>query len=423
MATHSIHSIEQIRKLQQSPSASAINEWLDLMEEFESPRDYLTWGFITAVSAILGKRSCLKLGPFITVRPNLFTVLIGPAGVRKSSAIGAIKKLLAPTTVRFGPSDTGGQRHGLMAALEGHAPPETDRKLNPSVIFPALFGKNKQRAPNDLFLVASELGRLFGTSSRELADFLVDLWDGEDVIYQTRSGETRSYGPVVSMLGATTPSSFATMIPENAAGHGILSRILFVHADKNYKSVPMAPAVSPGWVERYKALQDKLLMVDDLSTEFAFTKDALGIYESLYKYTPELTDPRLGAYIHRRPTMLLKVSMTLCALRETYLINETDIRLAHELLDSIEPNMYRALEYFGRNKALFGKMLMLEYLRSLDAAGAVSRHELVAIAAKDLSTREADEALESLLSSGEVITLGGNFMLGSTKNTTIRLVK
>jgi len=402
-------------------SKEVINTYLDLYEDFEAPRIYLKWCLITGVAALLGRRCKLSLGEFITVYPNLFVLLIGPAGVRKSSAVNTIKKLLVGTSVRLGPTDTAGQRHGLMAALQGSHTARIRAEIENDMLMPAMFEeKDALRPANDMFLIAPELGRILSTSSREMADFLVDLWDGENIVYQTKGGITRLYEPLLSLLGATTPSSFATLIPENAAGHGILSRMLFVHADKNYKDVPLIEnTMNAKWLEKYKAFQGRLYEIDSMRTEFMLEQPAVDFYKKHYNYIPDLIDPRLGAYLHRRPIMLLKVSMALAALRLTFRINKEDISLAHDLLKEIEPLMYRALEYFGKNKTLFGKMAMIEFLRKLGPEGAVTRSELLSVAAKDLSIREANEAIDNLIASGELTVLGDKYILSVAKNELI----
>jgi hypothetical protein len=256
-----------------------------------------------------------------------------------------------------------------------------------------------------------------------MVDFLAELCDGEDIVYQTKMGETRIRKPLASLLGATTPSSLATMIPESAAGHGILSRILFIYADEDYKSVPIPSQVKEEWYDAKAKFTKRLEYIDSMRENFAMTKEAQAEYIRLYAFVPELNEPRLSHYIRRRATMLMKVSMILAALRYSTKIIVADLLLAHELLHAIEPKMCKALEYFGRNKAIQGRMLILQYLKNLGTSGTASEAELMASAASELNNREAQEAIESLIVSGELKQYGGRILLGSAANEILSMKK
>ena len=398
-----------------SDSAVALNEYLELMEDTESPRTFHVWSLIAAVAALIGKNAKFQSGPAYTVHANLFVVLLGPAGLRKSSAINHITRLLETTSINFGPTDTGGQRQGLMTALGGRVARhktvlEMIDGLDGAPLIPAQL---KPRLSSDLALWAPELGRLFGSGSREMADFLVSLWDGEDIDYQTRSGIVKIRHPLATMLGATTPSSLASLLPENAPGHGILSRILFIHDEKIYKRVPLPPEPNENWWELRARIVKRFEWIDWNREDFSLSTAARGCYVEHYGYRPQLEDPRLESYRERRATTLIKVSMCLAALRQDTMINEADILLAHELLTLAEPSMHRALEFFGQNRIYIGRMLMIQFLKNMGSRGRSNASELKAAAASSLNEREAEEALKSMLASGELVQFRDQIMLGS----------
>ena len=415
-----IHTEEQVAAIQLSDSATAIREYLTLMEDSESPRVYLTWSLLAVAGGLLGRNAAFYSGPNHVVTPNLYVILIGPSAVRKSSAINMIAKFLKGTSVNLGPTDTGGQRHGIMSALTGLH--RTDgkpwrHKADAGPLTPAMI---HQRAPSDLLLLAPELGRLMGSSSREMADFLVDLYDGAPVDYQTKAGETRLNDPLATLLAATVPSSLAAVLPENAVSHGIISRMLFVYADELHKQVPLPVEPSEEWLESRERFAKRLRWIDANRVNFGLDSAARRIYADLYDYVPLLEDPRLESYRGRRSNHLIKVGICIAALRNDTTVIESDLLLAHELLHAIEPKMHRALEYFGRNKTYQGRMLILQFLRSMGEAGVSNFAELTAAAASELTQREAQEAIESMIASGELRTYAGGIMLGTAKNAVVK---
>lgn len=414
--TQGIHTEQQILDLWGSDSAAALNEYLTLMEESEAPRAYLVWSLIAAAAGLLGKNAAFHRGTNHVVTPNLFIVLLGPAALKKSTAVNLIVKQLKETTLNFGPTDTGGQRQGLMSALTGlhRVNRHAYRNGSESPLSPLMLNP---RSSADIFLAAPELGRLFGTGSQDMANFMADLWDGQDIDYQTKAGETKVIGPLATLLGATTPSNLANMLPENAIGHGILSRIVFVFEDKIHKSVPLPPVPTEEWWEERAQFLSRLYWIDENRMQFSISKEAESLYEDvLYHYYPQLDDPRLESYRGRRPTILLKVAMAVTALRNDSTITIDDLRLAHELLHSAEPNMHRALEYFGRNRIFQGRMLIIQFLRAAGRTASASMDELLAAAASELNRREAQEALDSMLASGELYKFGDSIILGELKN-------
>lgn len=411
-----IHDEAQIADLMDSSSAEAIREYLTLMENTESPRQFLIWSLIAASAALLGRNAAFYSGPNHTVTPNIFVVLLGPAGVRKSTAINYIEKLIVNSTINFGPTDSGGQRHGIMSALTGlHRVDfrEHRRQVDSGPLTPAMI---HQRSASDMMLLAPELGRLMGSSSREMADFLIDLYDGAKIDYQTKAGETKLHRPLVTLLGATTPSSLASILPENAVGHGILSRIVFIYEEQIYKIVPLPPEPDEAWYDSRSAFVRRLRWIDGNRNDFGFTAAARTAYTDLYTYSPLIEDPRLASYKERRPTHLIKVSMALAALRTDTTIIESDVLLAHELLHAAEPRMHKALEHFGRNRIFQGRMLMLEYLKATGGNRNATHAELRAAAASELNHKEAAEAIESMIASGELIAYGDTLLLGNATN-------
>lgn len=391
-----------------SPSTTALNEFLVLMEDTESPREYLIWSLISVCAALIGDNTRFRSGPFHSVCANLYVILLGPPAAKKSSAIQAVMQLVESTSLNYGPTDTGGQRHGLMAALSGlHKRGRVGSWYGDEATLPPMEPHHiAPRNPGDMFMVSSELGRLMGSSSPEMADFFVDLWDGVGIRYETKAGEIRIKSPRGNMLGGTTPSSLANILPNNAPDHGILTRMLFIYADTPHKLVPLPPAQSPAWYESWGNLKERLAWVDRNRFDYYLSPEAERRYEKLYAYLPVIDDPRMAPYRGRRGILLMKVAMILAALRNDIRINIDDLEVAHSLLQDVEPRMHKALEYFGRSKSYHGRMLMVNYLKQVPGKIA-TQAELLNAAASELTQREAQEALTYLESQGTITQYGG----------------
>lgn len=261
-------------------------------------------------------------------------------------------------------------------------------------------------------LFSAELGRLWGSSNREMADFFVDLYDGEGIDYETKASQTRIDHPLVTLLGATTPSSLASMLPENAATHGVLSRIVFVYGDTNHKQVPIPPDPTEEWLELRHKVVSRFKWIDNNRRDFGLSAAARGAYESLYNFVPKLEDPRLESYRGRRANILLRVAMCLAGLRCDTWVIESDVRLAHELLDQVEPDFHKALTAFGRNKAYMARQIVIQYLKGRPGERA-PLDEVISAMAAEMNRREAEEVLNSMVSNKEVTRYGSSIILGN----------
>lgn len=408
-----IHTPAQIAELYTSDSGSALNEFLTLMEDSESPRTYLIWSLIAASAALLGQNATFHNGVHQKVKPNLFVLLLGPSALRKSSAINMMTSMLEDTSLNFGPTDTGGQRHGLMSALTGLYRSDNGGYFKSSG--PLNHAMLRPRAASDMFIVSPEFGRLMGSGTRDMSDFLVDLYDGAPIDYQTKAGETLIQNPRATILAATTPSSLANMLPENAVTHGILARFICVYADTIHKAVPLPPEPKAEWYDLREQLRKRIHWLDNNRSDFEMDDTARSTYESIYAFRPRLEDPRLEAYRGRRASTLLKVAICVAGLRSDNTVIDSDLRLAHELLNMVEPQMHKSLEYFGRNRIYQGRMLMLNYLKAAPGHSA-SKAELIAAASSELNAKESEEAITTMLASGELFGYGETLMLGEAKN-------
>ena len=100
-------------------SSEYLNNYLAMLEDTESPRIFHIWSAVFSLASTLGRRCWLPFGTF-DIFPNHYILLVGTPGTRKSTAANQAKKVVKGSTgVRFAPSDTGGQRQGLVLAMAG----------------------------------------------------------------------------------------------------------------------------------------------------------------------------------------------------------------------------------------------------------------------------------------------------------------
>lgn len=395
-----------------------LNDYLRMVEDTESPRIFHIWSAIFAISASLGRRCWLPFGTF-DIFPNHYILLVGTPGTRKTTAANQSKRVLKQSSgVRFAPSDTGGQRQGLVLALQG------DEDSGKEFLGAAELGANNvglmsltqlEEVTNDpdddharfidaadkhhIAVIASEFSRFIGQNNHSMLDFLGERYDGEDYEYQTRQTRIVLKNPLINMMACTTPSSLNISLPPQAGAHGFLSRMILVYGAHKYKRVarPLAPDV-----ELVGRVKDTLSTAYyNLSGAFDETSEGRAYSESLYGYTLEISDSRFGYYNERRYTHLIKLAMCLAASRGDRIITKSDYEESHRILRATERGMPDALGEFGMNPLAMLKQEILEQLRANQ--GPLTLEQIVAMFHRDARSHEITEVMNDLIRMGQVM--------------------
>lgn len=391
-----------------------LTNYMKAVEDTESPRLFHVWAAMSAVSAALARQVWLPFGMVGKVYGNQFILLVGPPAVRKSTAMRVAYRLVKESTnVRFAPTDTGGQRQGLIRALaRGSEESEDVKAIEAALADPfsaqgTPIGAEAEGEGNPVFscnkhtLTAywSEFGGALGQGNHAMMDFLVQTYDGDDYTYEIKGGETSIPQTLMNVFACTTPASISTTLPVTADGHGFLSRFILVHGDENYKKV-VWPSLPDG--DLIMSLKATLAFINtSLQGACEISKAAKKHAESLYGIELGITDPRFAHYKSRRFMHLLKLSLALAASRKSLTIELDDITTAHTLLALTEKGMPDALGQFGMSPLSKVKQGILEYLR---ASGAPTTIAVIQAAFhRDARPGEVLEAVQDLMGAKSLV--------------------
>lgn len=430
-----------------------LNDYMEMVEDTESPRLFHLWAGISGISAALGRRCWLPFGP-MTVYPNQFITLVGTPGTRKSTAMNIMKRNLRKSTgVRFAPVDTAGQRQGLVEAMRGKNDSEEyidgvelaaaesslagltlddvarisnvrDPGEEDSDSFDEARNFISGADKHHIMVTATELSRFIGQNNFQMLDFLGTMWDGEDYEYQTKAGITLLKNPLINLLSCTTPTSLNVAMPPAAGGQGFLSRMILVYGSRKYREVATPTEPDPEVTLKVRGQFNRTYL--ELAGEFIESDAALVFRESIYGWKLEINDPRFGYYHERRQDHLIKLGMALAATRTSMTIEKEDYEAAHKILRATERGMPDALGEFGMNPLAALKQNMLEYVR---ARGAVKVEDLRAVFHRDSRATDFMEAVNDLAKLNQVFMAqnsAGSAVLmanGSNHNSEDEMIK
>lgn len=335
---------------------SFLADYLRYTDETESPKIYHRWCALTAIGALLGRNVYLKFG-HSRIYPNLYTMLIGDPGARKSTAIKLAKKLLTLAGYEaFAAQKTRQEKFLLdLSGASDEQPPGTKVKFSLDQTAENLWGDDASlKEPREILIAADEFNQFIGIGNLDFCSLLGDLWDWDDEVlpYKHRlknSKDVHIWQPTISILGGNTPENFATAFPPTILGQGFLSRLLLIHGERRSVKYAFPPEPDSSQTER---LVSSLRRIRARNQRGSITIDdaARRILSSIYEGEQDIGDVRFKSYANRRYTQLLKLCLILSCADNIGNITESTVIHAHTILCAAEAVMPIALGEFGKSK-------------------------------------------------------------------------
>jgi hypothetical protein len=305
--------------------------YAEYVENSESPADFHFWTALSCVSAVAQRKLLMEAAHFVTLS-NLYVVLVGPAGARKTTAINIGRELLLDIpTVNFASA----------------------------VITPAALIQELGEIPNtehqSLTVFSDEFGSFLSVNPQEMTELATDLFDGRRG-WKKRTiarATEKLTAPWLNILAGTTTTWLGTHLPASALESGFVPRCLFVFSDEIQAKHPF-----PQRTEQQEKLREKLIAdlthIATLAGNVTFSTDGLARFTDWYMDVSRLVpvrDPRVGPFYTRKPTHVQKVAMLLSLVEsDDLLIHARHVDAALALVSALEPGMKKALTSVGRNE-------------------------------------------------------------------------
>lgn len=339
--------------------------YLHYTERTEPPYIYHRWCAISILAAILGRNFYLQHGHF-KVYPNIYCVLVGEPGARKSTAIRIARKLLSATGYSTIAADRTTKEKFLLD-LQGETQDlysdRTQRRGYDRQTAENLWGTGEvtDTSPREVYVTADEFNEFIGTSNIDFCRMLGQLWDYEG-IYRSRIKNGVSIAipePTINIIGGITPQDYSITFPIELIGQGFLSRLIHIHGEISGRKFtfpdPPDEATQQSLITLLKEIQSKVRGGATL------TPAADAMLDAIYKGWQDIPDVRFRHYSNRRFTQLLKTCLVCSASHISTTIDDTDVLRANSILSAAERNMPKALGEFGKGKhsAIADKLLRI----------------------------------------------------------------
>lgn len=237
-----------------------------------------------------------------------------------------------------------------------------------------------------------------------MVDVLVDLWDGQQEIWDRRTvykeGQVSIENPWINVMACTTPTWLRDNMPEAMIGGGLIRRIVFVYGDKKRQLVayPSELHDEKEFSDEGKRLVEDLNMIAEIKGEYSLTPTAKkwGVewYEKHWKQKPEhMISDRYSGYIATKQSHIHKLAIVLAAAQRSKLIvTEEDLIIANQMMTGLEPSMQTVFQSIGVGDVSRMVTEILAYVRAYKQIPQQTlwRHMMAIMSPKEFT--EASEA-------------------------------
>lgn len=320
-------------------------------EKTEPPMVFHRWSLMSCLAASLGRQFYLPFADF-RIFTNMYVMLIGDPGTRKSTAIKTGKRILSASGYdKFSAERTSKEK--FLLDLEG-VEDDTGSVKDASSVMRNLFGDDYANAdPREVFVVADEFNEFVGSGNLEFLSLLGSLWDWDDPVapFKQRLKTSRSvsiFQPTINILSGNTHAGFAEAFPPQTLGQGFLSRLILVFGESSGKKFAF-PEKPPDSLKQ-QLIDEFIEIKTQVSGEASLTGKARDMLQTIYHSFEGLEDARFKHYSTRRYTHLLKLCLLTAAASCRTEIRAEDVLFANTLLTYTEHRMPNAMGEFGKAK-------------------------------------------------------------------------
>ena len=364
----------------------------------ESPIIYHDWAILTSIGAMLSRNVWLEFG-IDNIYPNMYTVLLGPAAGRKSSAINFAKKFLELTGFREFAKDKSSKEKFLSDLARGFGKKQVISPTEVEALLMAGEDELDLAGPaSNVLISAGELLDFLGPADQQFITLLTNLWDNLPKYEQPKltGHDVKVSKPTVSLLGGATSTSFSAVFPPEIIGGGMMSRLIIVKGDGRRQALTIPP---PPSLETMAILVELFIEMRKLKGAITYSPEAFALIDEIYKAEHPLSSTRFETFVGRRHVQLHKLCLILACTELTNVIGPELVIYANTLLHDVEQTMQSALGEFGLSEINNKANSILRMLESSPANVAIL---WTALAGDFKNKAEFQEVLVKLRSSHRI---------------------
>jgi hypothetical protein len=305
---------------------SWLDDYIKYTGTLEAPSKFHVWTGLTVMAHTMGRRVYLLNEDKLAIFPGqMMTLLIGPSGVKKTTAIEVGRSLLREARLQAKP-----QRINLMG-----------ERMSGEALYDDILARDEYDEPDPDsdavgLLIAPEMGSTFANQSymEGMSTSLTRLYDAPigrvnedgsiepyhmEMHFKKDGGRRSIRNPCIGMLAATTPEGLRDQLPPTIRTTGFIARLLSIWAATTDRAPHRLWATAQeGNLEIRARLVAGLAAMTELEGPVRLTPEAdawtYEWYEKLHKRRERERNALLASFLNRMDAHVLRVATVLAGI-------------------------------------------------------------------------------------------------------------
>lgn len=369
-------------------ATNVIREIIKITDDAESPQSWRMWAAMAAISAVVGRKVYKNMGGVYTVYPNLYIMIVGDSGLRKSLPVDIVDRLVRGV----GNARVISGRNSVQSIISDLSRVET----RPD-------GKDPIKEAHAA-IISEEFGSLLikDDQSDIILTTLFDQAGRKEWINTTKKdGREKLIYPYITIFGASNQTHLRLALDRASITGGLIGRFIFVEAFKRHKHNPLtddAPLIN--YDPAIKALEE----ISKYEGEFVWSKEGKEVFDSFYQDIGKKIDTGQDTTgtINRLHVKVLKVAMII-ALSEGHglILQKEDIE--HAIKACVEHSGTKIWSGVGIGEDSHKIAMLMQTLRQVET-GELTNRQILQRHYGDFNALDLNRMIETLVVAGLVAT-------------------
>ena len=363
----------------------------------EAPPDYHFWSGLSVLSACCGPNLWLDMGKY-NLQPNLYIMLVGPPGIRKSTAKNVAQSIIANIkNIPMVPSSI---------TKEAFVKELSQEKSRHKMVYQWL---GKPRSYTKACILSDEFVNLVSHGGDPLGyiQLLTEIYNPTPSFETTTisRGKTEMPYPYISLLGCITPELTSNLINQGALSGGFSRRTLYIYCNRNGKPVPR-PILTEEQIQAKDRLIQRGRMIQCLNGPFKFSEAGERFYFNWYNENfyglQEASTTAIANFLQSKADQVLKLAMLRRVSEHDDLILDTpELEFARYHIDQAQTHINTVFAAAGRNPHAATIVGILSFVNQRTALHPhyVTEKRIIGNFIKDAPSQVITDILKSLVNS------------------------
>ncbi len=352
-----------------------LKSYLALTGTNESPGIYHALSALTVASAAMGRRVWIPMGLY-NIYPPMASILVGPSGLRKTTAIKTAARMLKFADFQIG---------------------EVHERFTPEALLAAMG-----REERPVIVVSPEMSVTMGRARylEGLVPLMTRLLDHDNIEVRTMArGVARIEEVAFAFLGGTTVDWMLSEMDPNVVHGGFTGRFLMAYEKSTSRLVYRSSEVPDAKLAVLAG--DLLRLVRGPSGPMPVTPAVDEYLEAWYVGHKLRRDvhPLSVSYLNRKLTHLLRLVMVLAVLSGSDGITIDHVQEGMHLLGYLEPGMFELFDALSQSPTAKDAEVIREQLEAAGKRG-MTRAALMEVCVLRMSYQRYNEALSYMVMAG-----------------------